>query len=137
LVLILAYDRALRKRQLSSYEKISFSGLPVPVQNFLLSVNDSTVDRNAFRCFSRDESCGCKLNSKNRFPFPEGVLILDVCNSEYRIDFSLTAFRLFILDGNDLYFPILETMAYSSSTRISDVIDLKSAIYGRITLEDL
>jgi hypothetical protein len=118
----------------SSFHQVPFSSLPSEIQDFLLERRDSTVDKNSFRCYSLDDSCKCSLQSKNNLPWSKGVLSVSTCSVDHEVDFGSTALRLFLVKDQEIYFPIVETISYSTSTKIADEVELRDIKYGKITL---
>ncbi len=116
----------------NEYTKLKYGALPQEVKKIYSQQAGILLEDRAFYCQSTDPNCGCKIVGETVWPFPVGLLIITDCHGSHKVNFGMTSLRFFVINGNEIYFPVYNTISIDSKALFSDVVKTDSCMYGRV-----
>ena len=114
----------------------SFDKLPKTVQSEFVAIGKT---ENMFMvCRNTNENCNTSIRSESPFQatMSNAYLIIETCTDTYRIDFSLTSARYFVVDKNKIFFTKSKGFSLKGDTPLEESLDIKTLSYGVIKLNN-
>lgn len=114
---------------------VGYNELPQAVQTDFSKIGNTVnlfmaIENTNKNCKTTIESC-----SPIQAILPKAYLIIETCQEKYKVDFSISAARYFVIDKNKIYFTKISFISIKGDTPLSESLDLKKINYGVIDLE--
>lgn len=114
---------------------VSYNELPQNVQTEFYEIGKTV---NMFMVISNTDK-NCKTTIESGSPIqailPKAYLIIETCKEKYKVDFSISAARYFVLDNKKIFFTKSNGFSQKGDAPLNESIDLKKINYGVINLE--
>lgn len=114
---------------------VGYNELPQAVQADFSKIGNTV---NLFMAIGNTDK-NCKTTIESGSPIqailPKAYLIIETCQEKYKVDFSISAARYFVIDKNKIYFTKISFISIKGDTALNESLDLKRINYGVIDLE--
>lgn len=113
---------------------VGYNELPQNVQTEFYEIGKTI---NMFMVI-RNTDKNCKTTIESGSPIqailPKAYLIIETCQEKYKVDFSISAARYFVIDKDKIYFTKATFLSIKGDAPLNKSVDLKKINYGVINL---
>ncbi|WP_299184186.1 hypothetical protein [uncultured Chryseobacterium sp.] len=134
LVILIAITSCSTKVLKENYV-VSYNELPQTVQSDFSKIGNTV---NLFMAIENTDK-NCKTTIESGSPIqailPKAYLIIETCQEKYKVDFSISAARYFVVDNKKIFFIKSNGFSQKGDAPLNESLDLKKINYGVINLD--